>query len=110
MGFSKSGNMFTSIMKTDFCRPQKVIFSRTVTLHEIYRDIDFLLSIFSRRWTESYPYFLVFGQNWRFCPNMGKYGYDSVHMRENTDQRKSVFWYMSSSGQNHANLCKPYIS
>ena len=39
-------------------------------------------------WTESYPYFSVFGQNRRICPNTRKYGYDSVHIRENTGHRK----------------------
>ena len=35
--------------------------------------------------------FPVFGQILLFCPNTGKYGYDSIHIRENTNQRKSVF-------------------
>ena len=43
-------------------------------------------------------YFPVFGQNLRLCPNTGKYGYDSVHTRWNTDQRNRVSGYISRSG------------
>ena len=50
------------------------------------------------KWTELYPYFPVFGQNQRwFCPNKGKYGYDSAHIRENMDQRKPIFRHISHS-------------
>ena len=52
---------------------------------------------FCRIWTESYPYFPVFGQNQRFCLNTGKYGYKSAHIWENTNQRKPVFWHISCS-------------
>ena len=31
--------------------------------------LDRILSVFSRIWTESYPYFPLFGQNLQFCPN-----------------------------------------
>ena len=34
-------------------------------------------------------------RNLRFCPKTGKY--DSVHIGENTDQGKPVFWYISRS-------------
>ena len=47
--------------------------------------------VFFRIWTESYSYFPVFGKNQRICLNTGKYGYDSVHTRENTDHGKPVF-------------------
>ena len=43
-------------------------------------------------------YFPVFGQNRKFCPNTGKYRYDSVHIRENTDSRNPVFGHISRSG------------
>ena len=46
---------------------------------------------------ESYPYFPVFGQNLRFSPNTETYGYDSVHIRENTDLRKPVVRHISRS-------------
>ena len=42
-------------------------------------------------------HFPVFGQNLGFCLNTGKYGYDSIHIRENTDQRKAVFPHISRS-------------
>ena len=42
----------------------------TFTVREISRNVGFLWSVFSRVWTESY---------------------DSVHMWENTDQRKPAF-------------------
>ena len=54
------------------------------------QNAGFLLSGFSRIWTESYPNFSVYGQNVRVCPYMGKKGYNSVHIRENTDERACV--------------------
>ena len=33
--------------------------------------------------------FLKCGEILRFCPNTGKYGYDSVHIQEYTNQRKA---------------------
>ena len=62
-----------------------------------YAKIRVSLSVFSRMWTESYRHLPVFGQNLRFCPNTGKYEYDLVHIRENTDRRKSVFRHISRS-------------
>ena len=47
-------------------------------------------------WAFSNPDFAVFGQNRIFCLNTGKYRYDSVHIRGNTDQRKPVFGHVSS--------------
>ena len=47
--------------------------------------------------TFSNPHFPVFGQNWRFCLNRGKYGFDFVHIRETADQRKPVFGHISHS-------------
>ena len=47
------------------------------------------------------PHFPVFGQNWRFRLNTGKYGYDSVNILENMDWRKPflkvLFGYISRS-------------
>ena len=49
------------------------------------------------------PYLPVCGQNririfqYLDCPNTGKCGYDSVHMRENRDQRKPGFRHISRS-------------
>ena len=37
----------------------------------------------------------------RFCPNTGKCGYNSVHMRGNADQRKPVFRRISASLGDH---------
>ena len=56
------------------------------------QNAGFLLSASSRLWTESYPKFPVYGQNVRVCPYTGKKGYNSVHIRENTDERKPAFW------------------
>ena len=47
-----------------------------------------------RIWTESYQYFPVYEQNLQYTE---KYGYNSVHIRENTDQRKVIFWHISPS-------------
>ena len=41
------------------------------------------------------PYFPLVWQNLCFCPNAGKYGYDSVHIPGNMDQRKHVFRHIS---------------
>ena len=41
------------------------------------------------------PYFPVYGQN--RIVNTGKYGYDSVHILEITDQRKPLFRHISCS-------------
>ena len=50
------------------------------------------------------PYFTAYKQTrtnfpiyFRFCPYMGKYGCDSVYIRENTYQRKPGFWRISYS-------------
>ena len=59
-----------------------------LSLCEICPNMGFLWSEISGIWTESCQYFPDFGQNWRFCLNKGKYGYDSAHIRENMDQRK----------------------
>ena len=56
-------------------------------------------------WTESYPYFPLFGQIYRFCPNKGKYGYDSDHIRGNTDKRKPVLRYILRT----AFLCRSFV-
>ena len=56
------------------------------------QNAGFLLSASSCIWTESYPKFPVYGQNVRVCPYTGKKGYNSVHIRENTDKRKPAFW------------------
>ena len=50
-------------------------------------------SVFSRISTESYPYFPVFRQILWFCPNTEKYEYDTVHIPENTAQKKPIFWH-----------------
>ena len=53
-------------------------------LHEICQNTGFLWFVFSHMWADLYPYFPVFRQNLWFCPNTGKYGYDSVHIRQNS--------------------------
>ena len=52
-------------------------------LCEIYWNMDFPWSVFSRIWTESYQYFPV--------------QYDSVHIRENTDHRKSQVYNQNTN-------------
>ena len=54
-------------------------------------------SIFYCMWAESYLYFPVFGNNLWFCPNIGKYRYNSVHIQENKDLRKHIFRHISCS-------------
>ena len=44
--------------------------------------------------TEPHPYFPVYGQNLGYT---GKYGYDSVKIRENTNQKNRLFWHVSPS-------------
>ena len=49
------------------------------------------------------PYFRAYGQNhirifpYLDSPNTGKYGYDSAHIREDTDHRKPVLQHISRS-------------
>ena len=47
------------------------------------------------------PYFPVFEQNWRMCPNTGKHEYDSLHITENMDQR--IYSMKCSTVQNFSN-------
>ena len=72
------------------------------SLHEKRQNPDFVWHIFFRLSSESYPYFPVYGHNLRY---KGKYRYDSVHMRENRDQRKPVFRHTSPSA-----YCCSYVS
>ena len=81
---------FIYLRKNNFCALAKFTFSHrsklwllmfTKTLREIYQNAGFLWSVFSRIWTESYPYFPIFSQNRKFSPNTGKYGYDSGNIR-----------------------------
>ena len=51
------------------------------------QNAGFLLSASSRIWTESCPKFPVYGQHVRVCPYTGKKWYNSVHIRENTDDK-----------------------
>ena len=60
-------------------------------VRKIYQNKSFLWSVLFRIWTESYPYFPVFGENQRICLNTEKYRNNSVNIRENTDQRKPCF-------------------
>ena len=81
-----------ALTKILFSRKSKLwleIFSKK--LCEICRNTGFLWSVFSPIWTESYSYFLMFGQNQRFGLNTGKYRY------ENTAQRKPVFRHITHS-------------
>ena len=63
----------------------------------IFPHMDRIISLFSRIGTESDRYFPIFGQDRIFCSNTGKYVYDSVYVRESTDQRKPVFCQVSHS-------------
>ena len=77
-----------------FKLPSKIIKFFTFTLREISQNVDFLCSVFSRIWTESYTYFPVYGQNRKIYDSVhkrGKCGYDSVHIWENTKQRNPSF-------------------
>ena len=58
---------------------------------KVCQNMGFFWAGFSCIWTESYSYFSVFGQIQRICLNTGKYGYDSVDIRENTDHGKPIF-------------------
>ena len=102
--YSRTHN-FRALTKFILSRRSKLwlkLFSKT--LREICRNTDFLWSVFSRIWTESYLYFSVFGQNGRFlsvfsriwteseilskygkiriqfCPHRGKYGSEKAHI------------------------------
>ena len=76
-------------------------FKHRNTVRPLCWNTDFLWSTFSRIWSESHPYFFVFGQNQRTCLNTGKYGYDSVHIWEITDQRKPVLWHFFTQWSPH---------
>ena len=60
-----------------------------LTLREVSRNANFLWLFFFRTRSESYPGFLVYEENRRFC--------DSVYIRENTDQRMPTFCDISRS-------------
>ena len=67
---------------------------KSTSLHKIRQKPGFLWNVFSRISTESYSYFPVYGQNLRYT---GKFGYDCIYMRENTDQKNAVFRHISPS-------------
>ena len=55
----------------------------TQTLRKICRNTGFFWSVFSCIWTETYPYFLAYGQNrWHtgFCWYTKKYGSENVRI------------------------------
>ena len=71
--YSRTNN-FRALTKLIFLRGSKLwlkIFSKT--LREIFRNMGFLWSVFSRMWAESHLYFPVFGQN-RRCMLTNKTG------------------------------------
>ena len=71
------------------------LFSIQVKSTSLYRiSLGFLWYVFSRISTKLYPYFSVYRQNLQYT---GKYGYNSVYIREDTDQRKPVFRHVSHS-------------
>ena len=67
---------------------------KSTSLYEIRQNPGFLWCVFYRISTKLYPYFSVYRQNLK---HTGKCGYDSVYIREDTDQRKPVFRHISPS-------------
>ena len=65
---------------------------KSTSLHGMQQNLGFLWYVFSRISTKLYPYFSLYRQNLQYT---GKYGYNSVYMREDTDQRKPVFRHIS---------------